>query len=265
MKKHLFSFKYIPENFDGILVGPSLSDIMMDTKRIKSHKIYNLSMNAANISELKIVIDNVLDFGDIKTMIICIDPYITKNSGMKSSQINSKEYIGSLGSIFSIKHFYTKYIYNKKENDEFFDSYWGYINNKHNTKDLNSTEEINKVVESLDSKKYDLSSLAIDERAYNELDKVLKKVRDKNINLIVYHYPTPYRILNHPLYAKYYKEYRKNIDKLTNSIEVIDMTSMDYRYISDNDDSYSDRGHLSEKGAYKVLEKKLNEDKKYAK
>ena len=57
----------------------------MDTKKLTGYKIYNLSMTGANFSELKYAIDNILSYGSIKLFIICLDPYITKDSGTKSA------------------------------------------------------------------------------------------------------------------------------------------------------------------------------------
>lgn len=260
--KYLFSYNYIPKNFDGILVGPSLSDQMMDTRKIKKHKIYNLSMNGANITELKYAIDNVLKYGNIKTLILCIDPYITKDSGLKSSQINNKEYYSTLGSIFSIKHMYYKY-FKDNENSKFHDSYWGYINNSLDKKDINSTEEINKVLQKINDDNF--SSLFVDNIAYSELKSVINSIERKEIELLVYHYPIPYKILNHPEYFGHYRKYRNKIDKLLKNIYLIDFNTDEYKYISDNDTSYSDKGHLSKIGAEKVinvLNQSLNKGKK---
>lgn len=196
--KYLYSFNYIPSNFDGILVGPSLSDQMMNTQKIENHKIYNLSMDGGNISELKFAIDNVLKFGNIKTFIICLDPYITKNSGTKSSQINKKEYYGSLGSLFIIKYYVKKYLEYKKmgTNSIYYDSYWGYTDNEYAKKDEDSTLNINKNLSSLDNNNYDYSSLKIDKVAYNELKEVIERVRKNNIKIVAYYYPTPKKYLN---------------------------------------------------------------------
>lgn len=121
--KYLMSFNYIPQNFEGLLVGPSLS-ANLNTKNIKDYKIYNISMNGANISELKMAVDNVIKYGNLKFIIFCLDPYITKDYGMKSSQINVKEYWGTLGSINTLKLLNASL--SKKK--QFEDSSYGYNN-----------------------------------------------------------------------------------------------------------------------------------------
>jgi hypothetical protein len=83
--KLLFSFNYIPNNFEGILIGPSLSD-NLNTKDIKDYKIYNASINGGNVTELRKIVDTIAMFNNnIRFIIICLDPYITKDSGMKTT------------------------------------------------------------------------------------------------------------------------------------------------------------------------------------
>jgi len=261
--KYLLSFNYIPNNFNGILVGPSLSDQMMDTKKLSTYDIYNMSMDGGNISELKFAIDNILKYGKIKLFIICLDPYITKNSGRKSSQINNKEYLGTLGSLFTVKFYLHRLMNLKKKGNQniYFDSYWGYTDNEYDKKDQNATLNINKKLKSLDDRNYNIDSLKIDKQAYTELKDILYDVRKENIKIIAYYYPRPKRIFEHPLYHKEYLKYRKKIDKLLkyNIDTVIDFETNKYNYIRDNDNSYSDGGHLSRKGANKLL-KVLNKN-----
>ncbi len=253
--KYLFSFNYIPSNFDSILVGPSMSDRMMDTEKLNNYRVYNLSMDGGNISELKYAIDNVLNYGNIKLFIICLDPFITKDSGTKSSQINTKEYYSTLGSLFTLKHYTRKAISIRLgKKDMHYDSYWGYINNAYNLRDNNSTLDINKYVNDLDPSKIDF--LRIDETAYKELSEVLATVRKKDIQILAYYYPRPKRIAEHNLYKLFNQKYKKKIDKLLDYDRdiIVDFSQNKYDYIRDDDSSYYDGGHLSRKGADKILE-----------
>jgi hypothetical protein len=254
--KHLLSFNYIPKNFNGILVGPSLSDQMMDTKKLSNkYDIYNLSMDSGNISELKYAIDNVLKYGNIKIFIICLDPYITKDSGTKSSQINPKEYYSSFGSIFNIKYYLKKLINNRKgENSVFYDSYWGYTDYAYTNKDINSTKRINQSLnEIVKNKDYNIN---IDKVAYNELQQILSDVRKKDIQVIAYYYPRPKRIIDNIYYQKAYNIYQKKIKQLLNykNDTIINFSQNKYNYIRDDDSNYSDRIHLSRKGANNIMD-----------
>ena len=104
--KYLLSFNYIPTNFEGILIGPSVSD-NLDTKKISGFKIYNASIDGGNISELKYIVENVIQRGNLKFIIICLSPYITKDHGPKTSDISQQKYWGALGS----KEILYRYLY----------------------------------------------------------------------------------------------------------------------------------------------------------
>lgn len=255
--KYLYAYNYIPSNFEGVLIGPSLSDQMMDTKKITNQMIYNLSMDAGNITELKAAVDMVLDKKSIKTLIVCLDPYITNDSGMKSSQINPKEYYSSLGSLFLIKYYLKKYLHLRKGHDsKFWDSSYGYIDTRFKDKDYNSTEMINNSLEDLSKGFFKWTHLLkVDDTAYLQLKTLLETARNKGVLVMAYYYPRPKRIFNNVAYSKEYKNYRTKIDKLLDYDKdiVIDFGTNKYDYIRADDSSYSDWGHLTKYGAEEVM------------
>ena len=253
--KYLFSYNYIPANFDGILIGPSLSDQMMDTREFKKYKVYNLSMDGGNISELKYAVDNVLKYGHLKVMIICLDPYITINHGTKSSQINPREYYSTLGSLFILKYYVYKILGIRYK--EFQDETIGFTHNEYPDKDKNSTKHIDELVKEFNTKdiKSDLYSLHVDKIAFQELSEIIKDARKKSVQIIAYYYPRPKRIFEHKNYYQDYLLYKEMIDNLLSINEdiVIDFNTPKYNYIRDNDSLYSDGLHLTKKGAIEVI------------
>lgn len=96
--KYLFGYRYIPANFNGILIGSSLSR-SWDVSKIAGARVYNASIAGANITEEKLVADNVLARGKMKLAIFCIHPYLTASHGRKSDYMNPREYWGALGSV----------------------------------------------------------------------------------------------------------------------------------------------------------------------
>lgn len=96
--KFLLSYRYIPANFDGILIGSSLSETW-DVSRIEGARVYNASISGGNISEEKLIADNVFSQGKMKLVIFCIHPYLTASHGRKTGYMNKREYWGALGSI----------------------------------------------------------------------------------------------------------------------------------------------------------------------
>lgn len=264
MSKYLLSFSYIPQNFDSVLFGASVSNLEMDMSKIDGMNIYNLSTNGANISELKYLVDNVIEKGNLKTILVCLDPYMTKNSGHKTSSINPRLYYSTLGSLFTLKY------YSKKRRalanpstDPFRDSWNGLRYNKTDVAEKYDSEtEINKDIALANSEGYTIN---VDPIAVKELDEVLTKARNKGIKVFAYYHPKPYKLFSSENYQKEYRKFQNEMSKLLIEDDIVfDMNTDDYRHITESFDSYSDGAHLSAKGAAKVisaLNEKISEHK----
>lgn len=246
--KYLLSFRYIPENFNGILVGPSLSG-NVDTKKIKNDKIYNMSLNGGNASELMYVSENVLNSKNIKCLIICLHPYITASSGTKGMQIDKKEYWGSLFSFFPFK-FYKRKIKTilHPEKDIFHSSEWGY--NDFNML-LKNKVDFSVIVEN--NKNVGKEEIIVNPVAYSDLQNMVDLAHKNNVKVLAYYYP-----IFHDWYDNYVRSgewgrYTSKIDKIFGDNDVVwDMNSPEYQYINKDYRSYTD-GHLSYYGADLVV------------
>lgn len=165
--KYLFTYNYIPKNFDSILIG-HLSDIEMDTKKIANERIYNLSLNSGNITELKILVDNLQKKQLLKKVIICIDPYIFKDSGKKTQKMTNEDFFSAFGSLLNLKVYVYKFanILNLKH-DVYANSDWGFRHNDPNTT-FTDSEILNKN-----------KGINIDKVALNEFKELLNSFREK--------------------------------------------------------------------------------------
>jgi hypothetical protein len=95
--KYLMARSYIPSNFDGLLIGSSISD-NWDTRQIQGFKVYNGSIAGGNISEEKLVAEQVFQRGHVRLAIFVVYPYLTVDHGRKSGFMTESEYWGALGS-----------------------------------------------------------------------------------------------------------------------------------------------------------------------
>lgn len=260
--KYLLSYNYIPANFEGILIGPSVSD-NLDTKKISGFKIYNASINGGNISELKYVAENVIQRGSLKFIIICLTPYITKDSGRKTSYIRSREYWGALGSKETIKFYlYKMFIMLGLKYDAYNDH--GYNNfNLFNKKPVAANAElITKSHPKSDSsaikKNKDNYMEFIDEIAYNELFEIITLSRKKGVKIFGFYYPYYIEIYN----EKRFITYKEKIDKLFDEKDVIwNLNDDEHLAFRSDPSNYYDRGHLSWKGTnylIREINNKLN-------
>lgn len=95
--KYLFSFNYIPTNFDGVLVGSSISG-NWDTRKIALAKTYNLSIDGANITEEKILAENIFSRKKVRLVLFCVYPHMVSNHGRKTAYMQPRDYWSALGS-----------------------------------------------------------------------------------------------------------------------------------------------------------------------
>ena len=245
--KYLLSFNYIPDNFEGVLIGPSIST-NMDTQKINGFKIYNLSMNSGNVSELKYPVDNVLNSGKMKYLIICLYSYLTKDSGRKGRQIDEKEYWGSLYSIIPLRLMLRRLKSILWSGDDIFhNSEWGFNDSNIKKKNLVFNDFVEK------RRKTPRSEISINSDAYKELKSIIELARAKDVKIMAYYYPVYFEYTGVYRKSGAWKKYQDKVNKLFSSDDLVwDMNLPDYDYITHNQSSYVD-GHLSYLGADKVL------------
>ena len=65
LAKYLHTFRYIPENFDGVLLGSSVSD-NLETDRLGGYRIYNASINGGNVEDVKPLAENLFRRGELR-------------------------------------------------------------------------------------------------------------------------------------------------------------------------------------------------------
>ena len=105
LAKYLYSYNYIPVNYDGILIGPSAS-INLDTSKIVKRNVYNASVDGGNISEQKLLADMALSKGQFSLVVFTIHPYMIKDFGPKTPYMTPREYYGALGNIQLLKEYF---------------------------------------------------------------------------------------------------------------------------------------------------------------
>lgn len=241
--KYLLAYRYVPENFDGYIIGPSLS-ANIDPKIQVGHRIYNLSMMGANITEQAAVVRKAMEHKTPKLVIICLHPYLTLDHGMKTGMINEREYYGALGSV-SLYKAYTLWAIRKLNlaperypQNQFND--FGY-NDYGVTLVTMSAED--KIAEQLTRE--DAIKAEIDPVAMEEFKSLIKDLTDKNVQIVAYFHPLPY-----PLYNKFrepLKQYQNTMAQLLPDSSVLIDFNKDEKFTKDVS-NYIDHGHLSYKG-----------------
>ena len=247
--KYLLSFKYIPENFEGIIIGPSLS-ANLNTKHLKEFEVYNASIMGANISELSYLIHNIVENGDLKFVIICLDPYLTKDHGRKTAMIDPKEFYGALGSTSLIKAYIMKFI---REWGLWPEKYPKQYINDYGFNNFNLILDKGKALEMIrEEAAKGEEEIHIDPIALQQLKETLQYLRENNIQIIAYFSPLPYQVLS--ANEENYREYQKIMIRLLKPEDILlDLNQQEYQEITSDYELFIDHGHLSEKGQSFVL------------
>ncbi|MDN5200191.1 hypothetical protein QQ008_02435 [Fulvivirgaceae bacterium BMA10] len=257
--KYLLSYNYIPENFEGIIVGPSLS-ANLNTKFIEDYKIYNASIMGANISELRFLINNIVENGNIRFVIVCLDPYLTKDHGKKSARIDPREYYGALGSTNLLKTYLIRFV---RENKLFSSKFPNDIHNDYGFNNFNLTMPNDPKTMILQKvRERSPESTYIDPVAEKELDETLQYLRKKGIKIFAYFSPIPYQILQ--INRDNYAQYQTRMENLFEERDILlDLNDEKYQAYTADFNTYIDHGHLSEQGQTFVLEELKNALLKY--
>jgi len=250
--KYLMGFNYIPNNFEGLIIGPSLS-ANMNPQQINGYKIYNASMNGSNITEIAFVVRNIIEHDkkkNIKFVVLCLNTYIVKNHGMKTTSLNPKQYYGTLGSLGTISLLKSLY-WNKihPEKNIFHASTYGFNDFNIQKTNLDSKKIIlNNLTKNTDMHR----NLKLDEIALEELKELIEYIKKNNIKIFAYVYPRNYYV-----YEKYKNEYnfiyQKQLALLLKNDTVIDFFNSNFDDLRKDYYSYSDGSHLSNKGTKIVL------------
>jgi hypothetical protein len=245
--KYLMSFRYIPNHFDGLLLGPSYSD-RLDTRRLDGYRTYNLSVDGADATELRTLALNVIERGDIKFIILCLDPYLTLSVGLKGDQINQKEYWGSLFSLLPIRIVRAKLAARLRPGDDVWaDSTWGY--EARYSKSFTWDEFVK-----MESEEGDVSDVHINPIAYQQLRDIIDSAHRHGIRVLAFVLPANAWYLRAAVDSGKWDAYIARTKALFDSPRDVfwDMTVSDYAALRRDPSCYTDR-HASRAGARLIL------------
>jgi hypothetical protein len=239
--KYLLSLNYIPSNFNGLLIGSSVSD-NLDSKRIGGLRVYNASINGASIAELKILVDNVLSRADLQCVIISLHPILTERSEKRTNRMVPGEYWGSLGSIDTLDFYRKKLSVKLDKKYDYFDDYGRYDYNLRKD-DRDSESIIRKKASEMKSGE----TISIDDRACAMLDDLLKALRARGTKIFAYYHPIPRDLFI--LCEESYRSYQERINAFFCPEDFVwDYNGEEYQNFTSDHANYCDEIHLSRKG-----------------
>jgi hypothetical protein len=96
--KYLLSTRYVQANFDGVLIGSSIS-ANWDVGGMHNARLYNESLNGGNIVEEKAVLDHLLERPGTRMVLLVVHPYLTAAHTFNTVDLTPREVWGSIGSL----------------------------------------------------------------------------------------------------------------------------------------------------------------------
>jgi hypothetical protein len=99
VSKYLLNLRYVPSNFDGILVGTSTTG-NWDTGSILGYRIYNESLAAGDAAEEKTLVEQALPTGHFRIALCALSPFLVGSHALKEGlgQVRRREVVGSINS-----------------------------------------------------------------------------------------------------------------------------------------------------------------------
>jgi len=248
--KYLQSYRYIPENFDGVLFGSSVSDIL-DTGELAGYRVYNASINGGNIADLKPIAENIFRRGNLKLTIICAHRYITNDHFEKTDLMTPKQYWGALGS----PQLMTAYISQLAIRHGVVSNSYDVRGTLHSGTDPDSNivrKEIEGAVAQIQRGTPSFGNYYIDPVALAELKDVMADARRHSERMVVFYPPIPAPVL--AVRSGEFRRYRDVISSLTEPSDIIvDFNRPEYDGIRTDYHNFDDAVHLSHAGATFVM------------
>ena len=247
--KYFLSMRYIPDNFDGLLIGPSLSD-QLDTREINTYKVYNLSLLGANAVELDILVQNVLKRKPPKVVIICLDPFLLRDAEVRDARMTPRIIWSAIGSNFMVEYYFKKIRKRLSGKKELFEY------NSYGAASINElpVEMVGKLINDYASaNKNDQTPFLINQNALDKLAHTIATVRLSGAKVYAYYYPHPEQVYSTSRYK--YDLFRSRVSPMFRSDEVvIDFCSLKYKPFRENPANYVDAAHISRQGAAFIVQ-----------
>jgi hypothetical protein len=96
--KYLLSERYVPQNFDAILIGPSVS-ANWDTHAIHTLRTYNESLNGSNFVEQECLVEHAVATPGLKAALILVHPSMTASHDFNTVRLTDRENWSAVGSL----------------------------------------------------------------------------------------------------------------------------------------------------------------------
>ncbi|WP_339923250.1 hypothetical protein [uncultured Cyclobacterium sp.] len=249
--KYLMTFNHVPQHFDGMILGPSLS-ANLNPESIPDKNYFNVSLMGARMNNVLALATNVLENnGTIKEAIVCIHPYVTANTKVEETGfMNLDTYWKAYGSVNLLRVYGLGLIRD-------FDLWPNkYPKNQYRTNGSNAFEALFKVEDVAGRIAEEVNNVKVNEfeigsNHRRDFKKLLTLLEQNKIQTFIYFHPVPYPIYQaHSDKMNHYWEDildGTNVEK-SELMSTYNFNSPEFSDFSKDVSNYIDHGHLSLKG-----------------
>jgi hypothetical protein len=237
--KFLMSKRYVPANFDALLIGPSSSS-NWSPDGINGYKIYNESVLGANVTEEKRFVDQALKAGHLKLAICILFPTMTNNHGILDG-LDTVTTSEAFASIHVLVHEAAALLGTTRIS-------FG------KSPDGPNGNAVMKGSQFFDLNALALPYFALDPVAVKDYQEMRRSLKNHGVT-IVYVVPTLYQgCYNIGSNKEHFEEYLKDIRGLLPEGPMINFYDPEFAGFSSNQDNYIDCFHLNAQGASRMNE-----------
>ena len=248
--KYLHSFRYIPENFDGVLLGSSVSSIF-ETRDFSGYRVYNASIQGGNVADIKPIAENIFRKRKLKLTLICIHRYITNDHDKKTDLITPKQYWGALGSPQLMISYVSRAANRLGIAHGRYDEY-GALHSGPDPDGKAVQQRIDHTILGIKLGTERIGNYHVDPIALEELGKVVAIARSRSEQLVIFYPPMPAPIRK--ICWAEYSNYKQTIGSLLEREDVVvDFNDAPYEYIQNDLRNFTDAVHVSRTGAAVVM------------
>lgn len=239
--KYLLSRRYVPANFNTVLIGSSMS-ANWEMTAVPRLRIYNASLNGANVVEEKAIVDQALANSGIAVALLIVHPYLTRSHDFETVQLEPSLWWSSLGS------------------DNLLTAYKDMLRDRlgrpEQSIDAAGAERFFKFPARLNPTMQHLmrpgSSFDVDPVALTAYRGLVKELRAHGIQIVFVIPPIAERLLQSKAEAFLQYDAEMTADRLPGEV-VIDFTSPEFAAFRRNEANFSDGIHLYAKAAAEVV------------
>jgi hypothetical protein len=241
MGKYLLAMHYIPDHFGGLLVGSSISD-NWPLHQVGAVRVYNASLSGGNVSEEKLIAENVFASGHMALVVFCIHPYLTANHGPKTSYMTSQDYWAALGSVPLFREYAGSLLAHAGRGSVLVDEYG--ISSAQPEAEAQAARERRLAAQKAGS----VRGIEIDPTAFAEYEALLKAARAQGARVVGFVPP-----LYAPAYAGQIEAFRTYVSQMAKLFmptePIIDFNAPAYAAYADDRSLFQDGVHLTPRAA----------------